>query len=138
VPAPGTFVFRNPVIHCSLLPLSWAVRLGVPLDLPSHAAALLKASHWFDGFGAFDGGPHVILDGTARSGAPVRVSWFIVGRDGDRPCIPTIPAVLMVEKIKVGAAFGGGTMPCVGIICVREYPEALQPLKIRAHESERH
>ena len=50
-----------PPVHFGMWLLSWGVRLGFPIDLPKHAAALLKASNWFDRFGSADGGMHVIL-----------------------------------------------------------------------------
>jgi hypothetical protein len=54
-------------IHFGMWLLSWGVRLGFPIDLPKHAAALLKTSNWFDRFGSADGGMHVILEGSDRS-----------------------------------------------------------------------
>jgi hypothetical protein len=125
---------ESPVIHFGLWLLSWVVRLRLPIDLPKHAAALLKASHWFDVIGSADGGMHVILTGKDKSGHPVTRQWFIIARDGDGPYIPTVPAVILAAKIIGGIFARTGAMPCVGMITLQEYLEELAHLKIKTHE----
>ena len=118
-------------VHFGMWLLSWGVRLGIPIDLPAHAAALLKASNWFDRFGSADGGMHVILEGRDKSGRQVTLKWFIVARDGDGPYIPTVPAVVLARKIIAGTFVRTGAMPCVGMITLREYLDELEHLKIK-------
>jgi hypothetical protein len=125
---------EGPVIHFGLWLLSWGVRLGLPIDLPRHASALLKASNWFDVIGSADGGMHVILTGADRSGRPFTKQWFIIARDGDGPYIPTVPAVILAAKIISGAFVRAGAMPCVGMITLQEYLSELGHLKIKTHE----
>jgi hypothetical protein len=121
-------------IHFGMWLLSWGVRLGIPIDLPTHAATLLKTSNWFDRFGSADGGMHVILDGRDRSGRQVTLKWFIVARDGDGPYIPTAPAVVLARKIIAGTFVRTGAMPCIGMITLHEYLEELEHLKIKTYE----
>ncbi len=123
-----------PAIHFGMWLLSWGVRLGLPVDLPGHAAALLKASNWLDRFGSADGGMHVILQGRDRSGRPATRKWFIVARDGDGPYIPTVPAVALARKIIAGTFVHTGAMACVGLITLREYLDELAHLKIKTYE----
>jgi hypothetical protein len=123
-----------PAIHFGMWLLSWGVRLGLPIDLPKHAAALLKASNWFDRFGTADGGMHVILQGRHGSGRQVTRKWFIVTRDGDGPFIPTVPAVVLTRKIIAGTFARTGAMPCVGLITLREYLDELAHLKVKTYE----
>jgi hypothetical protein len=125
---------ESPVIHFGLWLLSWGVRLGLPIDLPRHAPALLKASNWFDVIGSADGGMHVILTGADRSGRPVTKQWFIIARDGDGPYIPTVPAVVLAAKIISGTFGRTGAMRCVGMITLPEYLDELSHLKIKTHE----
>jgi hypothetical protein len=127
---------ENPFIHCGMWLLSWAVRLGVPLDLPRHAPALLAASHWFDFTGSADGGMHVIMDGMDHSGRPKRISWFITACDGDGPYIPAIPAVVLAERLCTGAPFRAGAMPCVGMVALRDYLDALREFEVKTYETE--
>ena len=109
-----------PWVHFGMGLLSWGVRLGFPIDLPRHAAALLSASNWFDRFGSADGGMHVVLDGRDKSGRQVTRKWFIVARDGDGPYIPTVPAVVLARKIIAGTFVRAGAMPCMGMITLHE------------------
>jgi Saccharopine dehydrogenase NADP binding domain len=121
------------VIHIGLWLLSWGIRLGLPLDLPSHAPALLKASNWFDPIGSADGGMHVILKGEDTSTRVVTKQWFIIARDGDGPYIPTVPAVLLAAKIINGTFVRTGAMPCVGMMTLQEYLDELSHLKIKTY-----
>jgi Saccharopine dehydrogenase NADP binding domain len=129
---------ENPVIHLALWLLSWGVRLGAPIDLPYHAAALLKASHWFDFIGSADGGMHVIVEGKDNTGRRAVVKWFIVALAGDGPYIPTIPAVVLVKQMMAGRSIGPGAMPCVGMITLQEYLDELRPFKIKTYEFDDH
>jgi hypothetical protein len=124
-----------PVIHFSLWLLSWGVRLGLPIDLPKHAAALLRASNRFDALGTADGGMHIILRGEDQSGRPVTKRWFIIARDGDGPYIPTVPAVVLAAKIISGVFARTGAMPCVGMVTLQEYLDELAHLKIKTFAS---
>jgi hypothetical protein len=122
-----------PIIHLGLWLLSWAVRVGLPIDLPRHAPTLLKASNWFDVMGSADGGMHIILKGQDRSSRPVTKRWFIIARDGDGPYIPTIPAVVLAAKIISGEFTRTGAMPCLGMIMLQDYLDELAHLKIKTY-----
>jgi hypothetical protein len=120
-------------IHFGLWLLSWGVRLRLPLDLPKHAPALLKASEWFDAIGSADGGMHVILKGADKSSHAVTKQWFIIARDGDGPYIPTVPTVVLAAKIINGAFVRTGAMPCLGMVTLQEYLDELSHLKIKTY-----
>jgi hypothetical protein len=125
---------ENPVIHLGLWLLSWGVRLGVPLNLPQHAPALLKASHWFDFIGSGDGGMHVVLEGKNNAGRRSVAKWFILAFNGDGPYIPTVPAVVLVKQMMAGKMIGPGAMPCIGMITLQEYLDELEPFRIKTYE----
>jgi hypothetical protein len=123
-----------PAVHFGMWLLSWGVRVGLPIDLAKHAAALLKASNWLDRFGSADGGMHIILEGRDGSGRQITLKWFIVARDGDGPYIPTVPAVVLARKIIAGTFARTGAMPCMGMTTLREYLDELQHLKVKTFE----
>lgn len=108
-------------LHLGLWAMSWLVRLGLPLNLPKHAATLLAASNWFDRFGTADGGMHVIIEGIAPDGSAHKRQWFIVAKDGYGPYIPTIPAIVLAKKIAAGATLASGAYPCVAQVSLEEY-----------------
>lgn len=108
-------------LHLGLWGLSWLVRLGLPLDLPRYAAPLLAISNWFDRFGSANGGMHVLLQGTGHDGKQLRRSWCIVARHGHGPHIPTIPAIILAERLARGTLQLSGAMPCCGLVSLDDY-----------------
>lgn len=117
-------------LHLGLWVLSWLVRFGVPLNLPRVAKPLLAMSNVFDRFGSADGGMHIILRGKGADGMPHERRWFIVAKDGYGPHIPTIPAILLAKRLAMGEALPPGAYPCVGLVRLEEYLEALKPFPI--------
>lgn len=122
-------------MHLGLWVLSWLVRLGLPLNLPRHAATLLAASNWFDRFGSADGGMHVIIKGAAPDGSSHTRQWFIIARDGFGPYIPTIPAIVLAKKIAAGMALKPGAYPCVAQVSLPEYLAELKDYPIETFAS---
>lgn len=121
---------ENPILHLGLWLLSWGVRLGLPLNLSKQAARFLKISHYFDRFGTHDGGMNMFIKGKDKQGNNLSLEWFIIAKDGDGPHIPTIPAVLLAQKLAKGELKLRGALPCVGLISLDEYLVALQKYKI--------
>ncbi len=108
-------------LHLGLWLLSWAVRLGLPLNLPAFASPLLGASNLFDRFGSADGGMFMIMEGRDNEGRPLTRRWFIVARDGEGPQIPTVPAIVLARKAARGALGFTGACACVGLVTLDEY-----------------
>ncbi|MEO6608980.1 MAG: SDR family NAD(P)-dependent oxidoreductase [Aestuariivirga sp.] len=120
-------------MHLVLWLLSWAVRLGVPINLPKYADAMLKISNWFNGFGTADGGMHVMLRGRDSKGDSIERCWFIIAKNGDGPQIPTIPAIILAEKLVSGKFGQRGAMACVGLITLGEYMDELKEFNISSY-----
>ena len=125
---------ENPAIHLGLWLVSWGIRIGLPVDLPRHASALLAASHWFDFTGSADGAMHLILEGKDVAGRRAMTKWFIVALEGDGPYIPTIPSVILAKRMLAEKTFEAGAKPCVGMITLQEYLDELKPFKIKTYE----
>jgi hypothetical protein len=119
-------------LHLGLWGLSHLVRLGVPLALPKLAKPLLVASNWFNRFGSQDGGMHVILSGVDADHPKQQMerSWYIIARDGDGPHIPTVPAIILADRIAKGKTPPVGAYPCLGMISLSEYLAELRGLKV--------
>lgn len=125
---------ENPAAHLGLWLMSWAIRIGLPVDLRRHASTLLAASHWFDAMGSADGGMHLILEGNDKAGRHAVARWFIVAFDGDGPYIPTIPSVIVVKRMLAGKFVAAGAMPCIGMISLQEYLDELKTFNIKTYE----
>lgn len=122
-------------MHLGLWALSWGVRLGLPLNLPQHARALLKASNWFNGLGSANGGMHMILRGKDPQGKPHERRWFIVAKNGDGPQIPTIPAIVLAEKLVTSQLAYRGATACVGLVTLEEYLHELEGFAVTTYSS---
>lgn len=125
---------ENSLVHLGLWMMSWLVRLGVPIHLPTHAKPLLKLSNWFDWFGSRDGGMHMILKGRDHLGAPLTKRWFIIGLEGDGPYIPAIPSIVLTKRMLKGYDNATGARACVELVSLHDYLSELSHLRIRTYE----
>jgi len=121
------------IVHFGIVAMGWLVRLGAPLDLPSHASTLLALSNWLDPLGTDAGGMHVELTGAGPNGEPHKRTWFIVAKNGDGPQIPCVPAILLAERLARGAGPRPGAWPCVGLVTLDDYVDALKPFAVATH-----
>lgn len=117
--------------HLGLWALSWLVRLGLPLHLPRFAAPLLRMADALNGWGSADGGMHMILRGKGVDGKPHERRWFIVAKDGYGPHIPTIPAIILAERLARGEALPTGAYACVSLVSLEVYMAALDTYPIQ-------
>lgn len=120
-------------MHLGLWVLSWAVRFGLPLNLPQNAKALLKVSNWFNGLGSGSGGMHMILRGKDLQGRFHERRWFIVAKNGDGPQIPTIPAIVLTEKLVTGQLAYRGASASVGLVTLEEYLHELRDFAVTTY-----
>lgn len=122
-------------MHLGLWALSWGVRFGLPLNLPQHANAILKASNWFNGQGSANGGMHMILRGKDTGGRFHERRWFIIAKNGDGPQIPTIPAIVLSEKLAANQLVYRGASACVGLVTLDEYLHELKGFAVTTYSS---
>jgi hypothetical protein len=120
-------------MHLGLWALSWLVRLGFPIDLPRHAKLLLKISDAFDGVGSAAGAMHMILRGKSLEGKNYERRWFTIAHNGQGPHIPTIPAIVLAEKLVRGDLDVRGALPCVGMVSLEEYLGRLREYNVITH-----
>lgn len=124
------------LVHASLWLLGWLIRLGLPLNLPKLAPALLRLNRWVDPLGSSNGGMHITIKGKDTAGTPKTVEWFIIAKDGDGPQIPTIPAIVLAKKLAANEINLKGAMPCVGLVLLSDYLNALKNFNISVVKNE--
>lgn len=124
---------ENLFLHFGLWGLSWLVRFGAPLNLPDHAARMLRLSNRFDRFGSDAGGMHVIIKGKGHDHQPHVRRWFIVARKGDGPQIPCVPAILLAKRLAESDFISPGAMPCLGLVSLQDYLAELSRFPIQVH-----
>ncbi|HWU48764.1 MAG TPA: saccharopine dehydrogenase NADP-binding domain-containing protein [Asticcacaulis sp.] len=125
-------------LHLGLWAASWLVRWGLPLSLERLAAPLLRLSDAFNAFGSDIGGMHMILRGEGHDGAPLEKRWFIIAEGGDGPQIPCAPAILLAQRLyEKGPGLRTGAFPCVGLVRLEDYLDALRPYAISVFQPPR-
>lgn len=124
-----------------LAPLQWALYALAGLAkadmIPppdKYAEKLLRMSRWLDIFGSDTSGFHLRMTGFGFDSQPVTRTFFLLARNGDGVHIPTIPAILLAKRLAAGdPSLPAGAMPCLGLITLDEYTNALRPLAIDVH-----
>lgn len=118
------------ILHLGTRMLGALVRAGLIRSLDAHAEALLRFAFLFDRFGSGRSGFHMILTGAGHEGRPVERRFMIVARSGHGPYIPCIPAILMARRLARGEVPQRGAMPCLDLIDLDSYLDALEGLDI--------
>lgn len=121
------------LIHFGIWALSWLRRLGIPLKLENYAKPLLQLSNLFDPIGSPDGGMHMIIKGKDKNGNQIERRWFILGKSGDGPQIPTIPSIILAKKLVDGGITYRGAMPCVALVTLEEYLNELKEFDVKTY-----
>jgi len=118
------------ILHLGTRILGALVHAGVIRSLDTHAAALLRLAFLFDRFGSGRSGFHMILKGTGHDGRPRKHRFHLIARSGHGPYIPCMPAILMARQLTAGRAKQRGATPCVDLIDLATYANALDGLDI--------
>ena len=76
------------------------------------------------------GAMFVSLKGLGPDGAPLQVTWHLVAAQNHGPHIPCGAAIALARKLAAGASLPKGARPCMGLLTVSEYLEALRGFDI--------
>lgn len=123
------------VLHLSTWLLSWGVRIGLFPPLGRYAGQLLKLSFFLDFMGSDRSGFHMVLRGVGHDDRERVERMFIIARAGDGPFIPCMPAILLARRLASGQLAERGARPCVDLIDLKAYFEALGDLDVRVIRS---
>lgn len=118
------------LLHLGTWLLSWGVRLRLLPRLDHWSAALLKASFAFDPLGSGRSGFHMLIRGHDGRGNPMKRRHWIIARQGHGPNIPCMPAILLARRLARSESIEAGARPCLDLITLEEYLEALEGLDI--------
>lgn len=95
------------------------------------ASPLNRISRWIEPLVSDKGGMFVTLSGIGSNGQPHRRTWNLVAAQNHGPFIPCGAAIVLATKLVTGIKLPLGAMPCVGLLTVAEYLEALHRLDVR-------
>lgn len=124
---------ESKLLHLGIWLASWLVRARLPIDLKNHASTLLTLSHIFDPFGSNNGGMHMHFKGTDHNNRPKSTQWYLIAENGDGPHIPATASIVLANKLLKNSKFAIGAQPCVGLISLEEYLNALKGLDISTY-----
>ncbi len=117
-------------IHMILVMLSWLVKQGFIKSLQPLAPFLLKVSYFFDLFGKDDSGFYMKLSGKGKNGEEKMIKFDLIARHGDGLYIPSMPAILLAKKLANEEVSETGAKPCVDLISLDEYLDALSEFDV--------
>lgn len=118
-------------MHFGLWLGSWAVRTGLVRDLSRHAKPLLHMSEYWLDAGSDTGVMTVDLAGTGLDGAPLRLRWSVVAREGSGPQIPATAAVVLARRWRIERP-AAGAGPCLDLFRLDDFMAALAGYPIDA------
>ena len=121
-----------PFLHLTLWALSWLSRGGLVKTFAPLAALMNKASGLFNIFGTNRSGFHMEIQGVGVDGAPKTETFYLLTDQGHGPYIPCIPSVLCAQMIADGRHTRAGAYPCLDIITLPSYLDALKPYAVKS------
>lgn len=118
------------LLHFGTWLLSWGVRLRLLPKLDRWSGALLRGSFLFDPLGSGRSGFHMYISGRDGEGRAVVRKHWLIARQGHGPNIPCMPAILIARRLAGGETIEAGARPCLDMISLADYLEALEGLDI--------
>ncbi|MBA3564262.1 MAG: saccharopine dehydrogenase NADP-binding domain-containing protein [Gammaproteobacteria bacterium] len=116
--------------------MAWLARAGLVNDWSRHARLVKRLADRFDRFGSDVGGMQIELTGIGVNGCARRTAWFLLAANGHGPEIPCIPAIVMAQKLARGDIAVRGAQPCMGLMSLRDFENAVRHLDITCKISE--
>lgn len=124
-----------PVIQFGLWLMSWMSRWNWVSNWVPAARFLKRASEWLLPFGTDAGGMHIAIRGHDADGRSRSVLWLLTALEGDGPQIPCIAAIVLARKLADGRTMAVGARPCLDLLTLAEFDEAVRGLAISWEES---
>ena len=119
------------IFHIGVWGLSWLVRAGLVKSLSGLAAPLLRVKQALTWLGSDTGGMAVALKGDGLNGEPLTVDWSLAAYNNHGPYIPTVAAQILVTRLAEGETFTPGARPCLNLISLKAFEDAVHDLDIK-------
>ncbi len=121
-------------MHLGLWMLSFLPRWKIIKSLAPFAPKLIKASNLFDGFGSGNSALHMQMSGIGKDRKPLQKTFHLTAKDGHGPYIPCMPAIVLAKQLIRGTFQKAGAFPCVSLITLETYLDALKHLNIQSYD----
>ena len=73
----------------------------------------------------------LFIKGKNHANKPLEIKWYILAKEATGPYIPTTPAIILAKQLVNQTLLIRGAMPCVNLIPLASYLDALDGLPIR-------
>ena len=123
--------FASDAGHLLVWALAGLVKFGLLPSMTPFASPLNRISRWIEPVVSDKGGMFVSLRGMGREGRPHHVSWNLIAAHNHGPFIPCGASIVLTTKIAKGVKLPTGAMPCMGLLSVAEYLDALKGLDVK-------
>ncbi|MET1254406.1 saccharopine dehydrogenase family protein [Aliikangiella maris] len=117
------------LLHHVMVLMAWLTKKQIIKNWKNKAHYLLKISQWFNFFGSDIGGMSVRLVGKKKN-KRFQLEWLLTAPNGIGPYIPTIPAIIVAEKLIQGQALETGAQACINLFSIAEFNEIANPMGI--------
>jgi hypothetical protein len=124
------------ILHLGLWLFSWLPRSRVIRSLRPLTGFFRAVADLFRPFGSDRGGMTVDVEGRTREGVALTRRWTLIAEAGDGPFVPGLAAVIFVRRHLRGDILAPGARPCLSLITLREFEEAMAPLRIKTNIEE--
>lgn len=119
-----------PLLHFGLWLMAGMRRAGMVKDWSRYATALKKLSDLFIRFGSDAGAMHVEVGGVGQDGVRKRRRWMLIAENGDGPYVPTLASAVLASKLARNQIEQRGAFPCVGLLNLKDFSNAMSGLAI--------
>jgi saccharopine dehydrogenase-like NADP-dependent oxidoreductase len=122
--------FASTAGHLVVWAASQLVRIGLLRGLTPLVEPLHAISQWLEPIVSDKGAMFVSLEGTGIDGEALKLDWHLVATDNHGPHIPCGASIALARKLARGENLPAGAMPCMGLLTVEEYLDALHRFNV--------
>ena len=123
--------FASDAGHLLVWGLAGLVKAGILASLVPFAPTLNRVSRWMEPIVSHKGGMFVTLTGIGTHGQPRAITWNIIAQHNHGPYIPCAASIVLARKLADGHALPSGALPCMGLLTVAEYLDAIKGLDVQ-------
>ena len=121
-------------VHHAMVLMGLLTRMKIINNWARYTVPLHKLGRLVRALGSDTGGMVIKMSGLNLSGQPQTITWRMIARHGVGPHIPTIPAIILANRILDNTLTQPGAFPCLGMFTLDEFMGAAGELGIHQQE----
>jgi len=123
--------FASDLGHLVVWGFAGLVQAGLLKSMTSLASPLNRISRWIEPLVSDKGGMFVAMEGIGRKGQAHRIAWNLIAQQNHGSFIPCGASIVLANKLAEGARLPIGAVPCMGLLTLNEYLDALKELDVK-------